>query len=91
MAGIVVNCDLCDRQLEEQGGLAFSPPNDSSEVKKCHLCVNCWARITTQNIDAVGQAIVIISNVDAPEAGWPHQTEAWQAAARRWLDEVAKE
>lgn len=35
-----------------------------------------------------GWAIAIISNVDAPEVGWPHQTEEWRTAARSWLDAV---
>lgn len=38
--------------------------------------------------DLVGWAITIISNVDAPEAAWPHQSEEWRVAARRWLDKA---
>ena len=36
----------------------------------------------------IGWAIGIISNVDAPEEAWPHQSDEWREAARKWLDEV---
>lgn len=38
--------------------------------------------------EALGFAIGIISNVDAPEAGWPYQTDEWRTAARKFLREA---
>jgi hypothetical protein len=37
----------------------------------------------------LGWALGIISNVDAPESGWPSQPPEWREAARAWLDKVA--
>ena len=45
--GLKVKCDKCGEELDEFGGLAFSPPippvdeNDFS-VKKYHICGSCW-------------------------------------------------
>lgn len=41
------------------------------------------------NYDLVRWATGIISAVDDPETGWPHQTHEWRQAARKWLDAVA--
>lgn len=38
---IKVKCDSCDIELQEQGGLAFSPPNHGDSAKY-HLCRFCW-------------------------------------------------
>lgn len=39
---ISVRCDKCNEELCDAGGLAFSPPQNSSEVIKYHLCRKCW-------------------------------------------------
>lgn len=38
-------CDKCKSELNEFGGILLSPTNDKSEVKKFHLCVNCYKEI----------------------------------------------
>jgi hypothetical protein len=43
---------------------------------------------TSPAAELIGAAIGIISNVDAPEAGWPRQTAEWRQAARAWLDKA---
>ncbi len=36
-------CDKCKEELEEFGGLAFSPPSeDGKTFNKFHLCVKCF-------------------------------------------------
>lgn len=38
-------CDKCGLELEDFGGLAFSPPvkfSETSTVVKLHLCKTCW-------------------------------------------------
>lgn len=40
-------------------------------------------------VDLVGWAVAVVSNVDAPAAGWPQQTGEWRTAARQWLDAIA--
>ena len=45
------NCDRCNRELQDFGALAFSPPEtqpDGScgrEVEKYHLCADCWQEL----------------------------------------------
>ena len=44
---INVQCDVCKKELEEPGALAFSPPGEissslSDRVQKFHICVGCW-------------------------------------------------
>lgn len=41
-------------------------------------------------MDLVGAAIGIISNVDAPHAGWPNQDDGWRQAAQTWLTRAAQ-
>lgn len=41
-------CDRCKKELKEFGGLLFSPPNEKNEVKKNHLCVDCYNTITQE-------------------------------------------
>ncbi len=38
-------CDKCKKELTEFGAILFSPPNSKSEVKKYHLCVDCYKTI----------------------------------------------
>jgi hypothetical protein len=41
-------CDKCNRELQDFGALAFSPPetqpdgSSGREVEKYHLCASCW-------------------------------------------------
>lgn len=34
-------CDKCKKELEDFGALLFSPP-DGNNVKKYHICKNCF-------------------------------------------------
>lgn len=38
-------CDKCGKELTEYGAILFSPPNGKNEVKKYHICVNCYKDI----------------------------------------------
>jgi len=49
------DCHYCDKELEETGGLLFSPPDADDIVKKHHICVDCYVTISAG-------AIVIIYN-----------------------------
>jgi hypothetical protein len=41
-----LRCDICRKQLQEPGGLLFSPPvKDGWVVEKYHVCVDCWPRV----------------------------------------------
>lgn len=60
------------RHLLDQGVTLPPPPPDDTPPEN----------------DLVGWAITIISNVDAPEVGWPSQTDEWRTAARGWLDSI---
>lgn len=42
---ITPKCDKCGEELVELGAILLSPPNTASEVKKYHLCVNCYTEI----------------------------------------------
>jgi len=35
-------CDKCKKELDDLGGLLFSPPNEENTVKKLHLCKECY-------------------------------------------------
>ncbi len=35
-------CDKCRKELDDLGGLLFSPPDSESNVKKIHLCKECY-------------------------------------------------
>lgn len=39
---IAMKCVFCYRELDEPGGLAFSPPTLSDIVGKHHICRLCW-------------------------------------------------
>ena len=41
-----LTCDMCHRNLDEPGGLIFSPPVDEAWiVEKYHVCAFCWPEI----------------------------------------------
>lgn len=35
-------CDRCGQELTKFGALLFSPPDSSNEVRKYHICVDCY-------------------------------------------------
>jgi len=37
-------CDFCGRELEDFGGILFSPPEDGL-VRKSHVCRECYLKI----------------------------------------------
>jgi hypothetical protein len=39
---IAPKCDKCQAQLNEFGGLAFSPPDTENKATKYHLCIACF-------------------------------------------------
>lgn len=38
-------CDKCSKELHEFGGIVLGPPNENNEVKKFHLCKNCYEQV----------------------------------------------
>ncbi|GBE16431.1 hypothetical protein BMS3Abin15_00247 [bacterium BMS3Abin15] len=38
-------CDKCKNELNDFGGILFSPPDEESRVKKFHLCKDCYKKI----------------------------------------------
>lgn len=42
-----IRCDnpACGRELAEQGGVLWSPPNKDGWARKRHLCVRCTALV----------------------------------------------
>lgn len=41
-------CDKCKKELEEFGAVLFSPPDKENNVKKFHLCKECYQKIISQ-------------------------------------------
>lgn len=41
---IVVHCFKCGKELDETGGLLFTPPYNACVVKY-HLCRGCWNKL----------------------------------------------
>lgn len=44
---VKIKCDYCKEELEELGGLLFSPPSSITTliVTKYHLCANCFMEL----------------------------------------------
>lgn len=40
-----INCYFCDKELEEPGGLIFSPPDKNDRTHKFHVCNVCYTWI----------------------------------------------
>ena len=38
-------CDICKTELDTSGGILLSPPNEKNEVRKFHLCVDCYGKV----------------------------------------------
>jgi hypothetical protein len=45
-------CDRCHRELLAFGAILFSPPDADSQVKKYHICVDCYRDIVGEFTDA---------------------------------------
>lgn len=41
-----LHCDICQKELQQPGGLVFSPPtNGAWLVEKYHVCAACWPEL----------------------------------------------
>jgi hypothetical protein len=38
-------CDKCKKELDDFGGILFSPPDENNKVEKFHLCRACYEEI----------------------------------------------
>ena len=38
-------CDLCGKELNDYGALLFSPPDEKNNVKKAHICKDCYNKL----------------------------------------------
>ena len=38
-------CDLCKKELKEFGAILLSPPDKNNNIKKYHLCNDCYKKI----------------------------------------------
>jgi hypothetical protein len=38
-------CNLCGKELNEFGAILFGPPDNKNNVKKYHICVDCYKDI----------------------------------------------
>jgi len=38
-------CDICGKELEDFGALLFSPPDEKGNVKKEHICKECYSKL----------------------------------------------
>jgi len=38
-------CDKCGEKLKEFGAILLSPPDENNNVKRFHLCVDCYEGI----------------------------------------------
>lgn len=43
-------CSICDIELKDFGALLFSPPKES-EVKKFHICKECYNELFKNIVD----------------------------------------
>lgn len=43
---INLQCDKCREELSDFGGILLGPPNENDEVKKYHLCKNCFKELS---------------------------------------------
>jgi hypothetical protein len=41
-------CDKCKKELQEFGAILFSPPDKESNVKKFHVCKECYQEIISE-------------------------------------------
>ena len=38
-------CDRCKKELQDFGGILFSPPNKENMTRKFHICKKCYEEI----------------------------------------------
>ena len=38
-------CDICNKELEDYGGILLSPPDKEGKVKKKHTCKECYNKL----------------------------------------------
>jgi len=43
-------CDFCNQELKEFGAILLSPPDEKNNVKKYHICKECYKRIIIKNL-----------------------------------------
>lgn len=43
-------CDFCMMELEEFGALLFGPPDKSGNVKKYHVCKQCYQKLIKEYV-----------------------------------------
>jgi hypothetical protein len=47
--GLHFNCDRCDQPINQPAALLFSPPlDDEFNVKKNHVCIECYKKIVKE-------------------------------------------
>jgi hypothetical protein len=44
-------CDSCKRELDDFGAILFGPPDSQNQVKKYHICKDCFEKIKKENIN----------------------------------------
>lgn len=42
------NCAICNKELEDYGAILLSPPNKNNDVKKSHICKDCYNRLKSE-------------------------------------------
>jgi len=43
-------CDICKKELNEFGAILLSPPDDRANVKKYHICRECYAQLEEEKL-----------------------------------------
>ncbi len=43
-------CDKCRKELNEFGAIMFSPPDNENNVKKFHICNECYNKMLEEFI-----------------------------------------
>ncbi len=41
-------CDKCGEELQDFGGILLSPPDSKGMVKKFHLCIKCYEKMSAE-------------------------------------------
>jgi hypothetical protein len=40
-------CNKCGKELDDFGGILLGPPDKNSDVKKHHLCIDCYKKVVS--------------------------------------------
>jgi hypothetical protein len=43
-------CDICKNELNDFGAILFSPPDAENNVKKFHICKDCYNKLLEEKI-----------------------------------------